>query len=173
MRRKEQGFGLISLAVAIAIAALIAAGAGMTSIQVIRGTERNEDHAKVVRQAHNVGRWFSRDALMAENITAGDDPETGDDEFITIYWKDWQSGDTFDIRYLWFDDVDSLKQLKRNQVMRDKDGAVVEDTTSLIAYSVYSANLSQQNNTWVLNVETRSGQKSSLREYKITKRLKQ
>lgn len=171
MRRKEQGFGLISLAVAIVIAAIIAAGAGMTTVQIIRGTERNEDHAQVIQQAHNLGRWFSRDALMSENITAGDDPETGDDEFITIYWRDWVSGDTFDTRYLWLDDVDSLKKVKRNQVRRDTEGAVIENTTSLIAFSIYSANLSQQDDTWVLNVEARSGQRSSVQEYKATKRL--
>ena len=172
MRRKERGFGLISLAVAIAIAAIIAAGAGMTSIQIIRGTERNEDHARVIGQAQNLGRWFYRDALTAENITAGDDPETGDDEeFVTMCWKDWENGDTFDIRYLWLDDVDSLKKLKRNLVKRDKDGDVLEDGISLIAYSVYSANLSQQDNTWTLSLETRSGTKQSVKEYKITKRL--
>jgi len=162
---------LISLAVTIAIAAIIAAGAGMTAVQVIRGTERNEDHAQVIQQAHNLGRWFSRDALMSEEITAGDDPETGDDEFITICWKDWESGDTFDTRYLWLDDVDSLKKVKRNQVKRDKDGAVTENATSFIAYGIYSANLSQQDNAWVLNVDASSGQKSSVQEYKVTKRL--
>ena len=171
MKRQENGFSLISLAVTIAIAALVSAGAGMTSVQIIRGTERNENHVKTIRQGHNLGRWFSRDALTAENITAGDDPETVDNEFITIYWKDWESGDTFDIRYIWLDDVDSLKQCKRNQIKRDKDGAIVGNTRSLIADSIYSANLSLQDNTWTLNVETRSGLKSSVQEYKITKRL--
>jgi len=171
MRRKEKGFSLISIAVTIAIAALIAAGAGMTSLQIIRGTARNENHAEVIRQAQNLGSWFSRDALMAESITAGDNPETGDDELLTIYWKDWESGDTFDIRYILLDYVDSLKQLKRNQVMRYKDGTVGDNTTSLMAFGVYSASLSQQDDTWILNIETHSGQKQSVTEYKITKRL--
>jgi len=171
MRRQEKGFGLISLAVTVAIAAMIAAGAGMTTIQVIRGTERNEHQARVTQQAHNLGRWFSRDALMAENITAGDDPETVDDEFITIYWREWISGDTYNIRYIWLDDVDSSKKVQRNQVKRDKDDAVTENITSLMAYSLSSANLSRQDNTWILNLETCSGQKSSIQEYRATKRL--
>ena len=171
MSRYEKGFSLISIVVAMAIAGMIAAGAGMTTLQVIRGTERNEDHAQVIQQAHNLGRWFSRDALMADSITAGDDPGTGDDELLTIYWKDWESGGTYDIRYIWLDDVDSLKKLRRNQVKRDKDGALAENSTSLIAYSLYSANLSQQGDTWTLNVEARSGDKSSTQEYRTTKRL--
>ena len=169
---KEKGFSVINLAVAIAIAAIVAAGAGMTSIHIIRSTERNENHAKVVQQAQNLGRWFSRDAIMADNITAGDNPETGDDEeFITLYWKDWESGETFDIRYLWFDDVDSLKRIKRNLVMRDKEGDIIENFTSLIGYGISSANISQQDTMWILSVETHSGQKSTVKEYKVTKRL--
>ena len=171
MRRKEKGFGLISLAVAIAIGSLIAAGAGMTCIQIIKGTERNNNQAEVTQQAHNLGRWFSRDAPMAEEITAGNDPETVDDELLTIYWKDWESGETYDISYIWLDDVDSLKKLKRNEVMRDKEGDVAENVTSLIAFSIYSANLSQQNDTWILNVETHSGNRSSVQEYRTTQRL--
>ncbi|MFC1942129.1 type II secretion system protein J [Chloroflexota bacterium] len=171
MMVKEKGFGLISLAVAIAISAMVAAGAGMTSVHIIKGTERNEAHAEVIRQAHNLGRWFSRDALTAANITAGDDLGTANEEFITIYWKDWESGETCDIRYIWLDYIDSLKQLKRNQVKRDKDGGVTDNTTTLMAYNISSANLSQQDNLWILNVETRSGQKTSVKEYKIMKRL--
>jgi len=171
MRRKERGYSLISTVVAIAIVSMVVAGAGVTSMQVITGTERNEDHSEVVQQGHNLGRWFSRDALMAESIDAGDDPGTGDDELLTIYWKDWESGDDFQIRYLWLDDADSLKLLKRNQVKRDKDDNVTENTTSLIAQSVYSADLSQQDNTWILNLETHSGKKISMQEYRITKRL--
>ena len=173
MRRKEEGFGLISLAVTIAIAAMVAAGAGMTTVQIIKGTERNEDHAQVIQQAQNLGRWFSRDALTAANITAGDDLGTGDDEFLTIYWKDWESGDAYDIRYIWLDDVDSLKKLKRNHVKRDKDGDIISSTTSLMADGIYSADLSLQASTWILNVEARSGQKSSIREYRVMKRISQ
>ena len=83
----------------------------------------------------------------------------------------WESGDIFNVRYIWLDDVDSLKKIKRNQVVRDKDSAVIENVTTLIAYSIYSANLSQQGVTWILNLETRSGQKSSLQEYRTTNRL--
>ena len=144
----------------------------MTSLQVIRGTERNEDHARVTQQAHNLGRWFTCDALASENITAGDDPETGDDEeLLTIYWKDWESGDTFDIRYISIEQDDSLKQIKRNQVMRDRVGVVTGNATSLMAYDVYSASLSPQDDTWTLSIETHSGEKQAVREYKVTKRL--
>ena len=171
MRQRESGYGIVGLAATIAVAALIEAGAGMVTLQIIKGTARNEAHADVVRQAQNLGRWFSRDALAAESITAGDNPETGDDELLTIHWKDWESADTYDIRYFLIEDADSLKQVKRNQVVCDKDGGVTGNTTSLMAINLYSANVSQQDETWTLSIETHSGQKQTAQEYKITKRL--
>ncbi len=171
MKRQEKGFALIDLAVSIAIAAIITAGAGMTTVQIIKGTERNENHATVIRQAHNLGRWFSRDALTAANVTAGDDPETADSELMTIFWKDWESADIYNISYIWLEGSDSLWQIKRREVMRDMDGAVVNNTTTLIANGIYSANLTQQDDTWILDIETRSGQDSSALEFKVAKRL--
>jgi type II secretory pathway component PulJ len=169
--RKEKGFTTAGVLVTIALASLIALGAGMTVAQIIKGTERNENHAEAVRQAQNLGRWFSRDALAAANITGGDDPETGDDELLSIWWKDWENGDNYDIRYIWLDDVGSLKQVKRNQVVRDRSGNIIQNTTTLIADSVYSANLSWQDDAWVFDIETHSGQRQTEREYKITQRL--
>ena len=37
MRSKETGFIMINLSVSVAIAAMVAAGAGMTALQIIRG----------------------------------------------------------------------------------------------------------------------------------------
>ncbi len=172
MRHKEEkGFVLINLIVVVAIAAMIAAGAGMTATQILRGTERNETHIEAVRHAQNLGRFFSRDVMMAEKVTAGDDLGTADEEFVTMYWKDWENGDTFNVRYLWLDDVDSSKRVKRNLLERDKDGTVTGNTTTLIAYRICSANVSQDNDTWILNVETDLGNRILQREYKITDRL--
>lgn len=171
MRKEENGFGLIDLAVSLTIMAIIAAGAGMTTMQIIQVTELNEDQATVTQNAHNLERWLYRDILMADNITAGDNPATEDDEFITILRKDWESGDTYDIRYNWLDYVGSLKKLERRQIVSDRDSIIVSDGTSLIAYGIYSANCSQQDNTWIINFETRSGLKSSVQEFKVTKRL--
>ena len=169
MIRQEKGSSLINLTVSLAIAVLIAAGAGITAVQILKGTERNENHARETQQTHNLGRWFSRDALMAENITAGDNPETPDDELLSMYWREWTSGDTYNVRYIWLDDFDSLKKVMRNQVTHDKEGTVTENKTSLIAHSISTANLSQQANTWVLNNEINQPN-HCMHEYRAAKR---
>ncbi|MBA7658637.1 hypothetical protein ES703_66596 [subsurface metagenome] len=85
--------------------------------------------------------------------------------------KDWETGDTYDIRYIWFDSADSLKKLKRKQIIRDKDGLTTGNITTLVADNIYTADLSWQDGAWRLSVEAHSGEKSLTREYEISQRL--
>jgi hypothetical protein len=111
--------------------------------------------------------------LTVNTIDIGDDPETAELEFITLFWKDWENGYTYDTCYLWFDSSDSLKKLERNQVIRDGEGAELSNTTVLIADNIYSASLTPQTDSWRLTVETHSGDKSVTREYEISQRLQE
>jgi len=69
MKPGERGFTLIELTVTVAIVALIAAGANMSVFQVLKGTERSNDHMAAVNQVQNAGYWVSRDTQMAKNVT--------------------------------------------------------------------------------------------------------
>ena len=173
MKRDEKGFTLIEALVATAIIALIALGAGMTTAQIIEGSQRSSDWTTAVRQAQNAGHWISEDVLIAQAITIVDDPETGDVEFITVNWKDWETGDTHDIRYVWLDSADSLKGLKRQQLTYDKEGVEIGNTTTLLADNILTAALSLQDGVWRLSVETRSRDRSVATEYEIAQRLGQ
>ena len=169
----EKGYSLIEVLIAVSVSALLALGAGMTTTQIFRSSRLNNEWNVALRQAQSAGQWVSQDALTVNTIDIGDDPETGDVEFISLFWKDWENGDTYDTRYLWFDSANSLKELKRRQVARDNNGAVISDTTVLVATNIYAATLTQQTNSWRLNVETRSGDRSVTREYEISKRLQE
>ena len=172
MKRNEKGFTLIELAVATAIVALIALGAGMTTVQIIQGSQHSSDWTTAVRQAQNVGYWVSQDVLIAQTANVSDDPETADIEFIIVYWKDWETGDMYDTRYVWLDSADSLKKVKRKQLTRDKDGVEISNKTTLVADNIHTANLSGQDGLWRLSVEAHSGKKSATREYEISQRVK-
>ena len=171
MKKGESGFTIIEVLVAIFISAIIATGAGMTTVQIIKGSQHSSNWTTVIRQAQNVGYWVSYDALMAQTITIGDDPGTGDDEFIIVAWKDWETGDTHDIRYVWLDSADSLQKLSRKQVTKDKDGVEIGSKTTLVADNIYTATFSWQDGTWTLSVETHAGDKRVSREYEINRRL--
>ena len=170
MKQSEKGFTAIEFIVGISIVALIALGAGAGTLQIIKSSQRSNDHTIAVRESQRVGYWVSEDALMSQKIEIGDDPGTGDVEFISVYWKDWQIGNTYEIRYIWLDSVDSLKKLKRKQLVRDKDGVEIEQKATLIADNIHTANLSEQSGGWRLSVEARSGGNTETREYEISQR---
>jgi len=172
MKRNQKGYLPIEMVIGLALIAIIAVGTGMTIKQILNNYHSSMDRTTVIRQAQNVGYWVCQDAMMSQTIEIGDDPETiGDTEFITMRWKDWESGETFEFRYLWIDSNDSLKILMRNKVVRDKNGVVTSNVLTLIADNINSAVLSEQTGGWKLNIETCSGDTSVAREYAIVRRL--
>ena len=170
MKQKEKGFTIIELSVLIAIVALITLAASMSVFQVIKITRLNIDWTTSVRQAQNVGDWISEDILSVQSANASDDPTTTDIELVFMSKKDWETGESFDIRYIWSDSVGSVKKLKRLQLTQDKNGVPTDSTTTLIAENIYSANLSSQSGIWLLNVEARSGDRATTREFEIDQR---
>lgn len=172
MNPNEKGSMLLEAIIGTALIALLSVGTGMTISQMINNCQSSFDWTTAIRQAQSVGYWVSQDALRAQTIEIGDDPETGDDvEFIIVHWKDWETGDTREIRYLWLDSVDSLKKLMRNQVIKDKNGVEIGNKTTLVADNINTASFSEQTGRWRLSVEACSGDKSVTREYEIYHRL--
>ena len=170
MRRGESGFTLIELTVVIAISAIIAASAGMTTIQMLKSSGDSQDLMTLTNHIRNAGYRISRDILTAQSVNASDDTGTGDIEFVVMNWKDWETGDTHDIRYIWLASTGSLQKLKRKQLTRDKNGAEISNKTTLVADNIYSANLTEEDTRWTLTLEAHSGDKRLTREYVINQR---
>ena len=173
MKRYEKGFTLIEVLVATAIMAMIGAGVTTTAGQIINGSQRNNDWATSVRHAQNIGYWVRQDALMAQSVNVTDDPETTDVEFIILDWKDWETGDTHNIRYILLDSADSLKKVQRKELTRDNNGVEIGNDTTFIADNINTANLSEQDGAWRLSVEAVSGMKNSAKTYRIGYRIEQ
>jgi hypothetical protein len=169
--KNEKGFMVINTIAAVVVSSIIAIGAGMTTAQLITNTKSNENHATVVRQAQNVGFSVSEDMVMARMVANTDNMSTPDVEFITIIWKDWETGYKRDIRYIWPDPADSLKKVNRKQTIYDENGLEISSKSTLLADNIYSANLTRQNDAWKLTIEARSGEISAVREYEINQRI--
>ncbi len=90
MKPGEKGFTLIELLIAVTITVLATGAAGAALFQVLRNTERNNDHMTVVRQVQNAGYWISRDAQMALSVTTEDLTPLG---FLTLSWTEDAAGD--------------------------------------------------------------------------------
>lgn len=114
MKRGEKGFTFIELALAIAIIGLVSAVASAAIFQILKNTERNNDHITAVRQVQNAGYWISRDTQMAQSVTT--DNLTPPD-FLVLSWTEWDAdGDPIyhSARYFFEDLTDSIGKLKRS-----------------------------------------------------------
>jgi len=87
MKLGEKGYTLIELIIAITIMTLATGAAGAAIFQIVRGTERNNDHMTVVRQVENAGYWIGRDAQMALSVTTTDNLTLP--VFLSLSWTDW------------------------------------------------------------------------------------
>jgi len=167
---RQAGFTIIGLLVTIAISALIAAGAGMTAVHTLKVTESSQAHTTSARQAQNFGSRISQDLLMAKTASTGDDPGTPEIEFITLQWKDVETGYIYDVSYIWLDSGDSTKKVVRNETIYDEEGIPTSNASTIVADHVFSASLSQQDDAFTLSIETRSGQQSETKQYEIIQR---
>ena len=173
MRRYEKGFTIIEVAVATAITVMFCAVVALTAVQIISSSQRNNDWATAVHYTQNIGYWVRQDALMAQSVNATDDPETTDVEFIILNWKNWETGDIHNIRYILLDSADSLKKVQRKELTLDNNGVEIGNDTTFIADNINTANLYQQDDAWRLSVEVVSGKKYSAKTYRIGYRVEQ
>jgi prepilin-type N-terminal cleavage/methylation domain-containing protein len=167
---RQAGFTLIGLLVTLAISALIAAGAGMTAVQTLKVTQASKEHTASARQAQNFGSLISQDLLMAETASTSDDPAAPEIEFITLQWKDVETGYVCEVSYIWLDSGDSTKKVVRHETIYDEEGIPTSNASTLIADHVFSASLSQQDEAFTLSVETKAGQQTETKQYDIIRR---
>jgi prepilin-type N-terminal cleavage/methylation domain-containing protein len=135
MKRNEKGFTLIELIVTISIVALIAGGATMSIFQVVKGSERSNNHETAVRQVQNAGYWISHDTQMAQYVDTDDNTGTPETEVLTLTWVGWewkdhhgnQYIDSYVVRYT----CDSNKLQRHQKITTEKydsSGHFVETT---------------------------------------------
>ncbi len=135
MKLGEKGYTLIELLIAITIMVTASGAAGGAIFQVIRNTQRNNDHMTVVSQVQNAGYWISRDAQMALSANATADLMPPD--FLLLSWPTWNDDGTLIIhsaRYFLEDLTDGTRTLKRNYL----SGAGANQTTLIAQYIYYN-----------------------------------
>ena len=150
MKRGERGFTLIELLVVMAIVALIAGAATMSIFQVINVTRSTNDHMTAIRQAQNAGYWISRDALMAEHMIVGADPETT--FFLKLTWTEWGFGGGsiyHSVTYSLQDLSGGIGKLERQHLIYDAVGEEIGNTTTFVAEYIYYNSDDLDNTTMV------------------------
>ena len=175
IKRDQRGFTLIELLVVMAIAALIAGAASMTTFQGINVTKRSNDRMTVIRQVQNAGYWISRDAQMAEQIIVDDDPETP--TFLTLTWTDWGYEELYEIYH---SAVYSFQDLSDGigKVQRTHWSSTGANEQTLVAEYIYynpddpdnTTKASYQSPVLTMQIAASFGEAEEIKEYKVYRR---
>jgi len=173
MKLGEKGFTYIELIVALAILALIGSATAAATFQVLRVTERNNDHMTVVRQVQNAGYWLSRDAQMAQSVSADNLTPPG---FLVLNWTEWDYVDEpiyHSVTYFFESLTDGVGKLKRSHW--SSAGA---NEQTLVAEYIYfnpddpddTTKASYQDSVLSVQLTSLFGKTSETREYRINRR---
>ena len=168
MRRKEFGFTIIELLIAISIMAVATVAAGAGIFQTFQNNARNNDKNTAITQLENAGYWISHDVLMSKSVN------TSGSNFLSVSWTEYESSDLYEVTYT-FENMDKgdYKNLLRTQSINSTD-----NTTRLVAKYVNSdpskTTCSFSDGTFNLTVTVTAGEggltQSETRTYEIIPR---
>jgi prepilin-type N-terminal cleavage/methylation domain-containing protein len=130
MKPREKGFVLTELLVATSIMALISFAACTVIFQVVQTTQRNSNHMTVL-QVQNAGYWISRDAGMAQSVTA--DNLTLPD-YLILSWMEQNSGDQYRVSYT----LENMPEGSFSKMLRNQSINRGGNTTTLVALHIDS-----------------------------------
>lgn len=119
VNKKQGGFTLIELMLAIALSGIITGAITATIFQLVDGSARTNNHMIAVRQAQEAGFFVSRDAQMIQEEPVIERNVDDELESITLTWTDW--GGTVNVVIYTFEGTGEVRELWRD----DGDGKVI------------------------------------------------
>lgn len=94
VNRRQGGFTLLEILVALAITGFIGAGLNTAIIQIMKVNALTNNYVIAVKQVENAAYWISRDVRMAQTVQPG-----GGSGFpLNLAWVEW-GGTTHQIDY--------------------------------------------------------------------------
>jgi prepilin-type N-terminal cleavage/methylation domain-containing protein len=160
MHKRQRGFTLVELLVAIAIAGVITGGITATVMQVLNINHRASNHMICVRQVQQAGKEVSKDTLQSQNVTCGE--ESGFP--LTLTWTDWGGAQNVVVY-----DVTEDNELQRSQTVDDEP---VSTTLPVVAKYIDPAGTScvWDGSVLTFTVTAAVGTESETRIYEIEPR---
>ena len=167
---KQDGFVMLELIIASAIAVMLATISGIIMNQMFSDNRNINDQLVAGYQIDRAGYWISRDTQMADFvITQG----LVDPVFLVLEWTDWginTDSISYTVTYSIMDTSDNIGTLTRH--FQNSDGA---DETVRIAGDIYynvqdldeSTSVNYTNGLLTLNLTTKVGLVQHQRTYTI------
>ena len=153
--------------------ALVSGAAVAAIFQILKNTERNNNHMTVVRQVQTAGRWISRDAQMALSVTTDNLTLP---VFLVLSWTEDAAGDYpiyHSANYTIEDISDGIGTLKRNHW----SSTGVNEQTLIAQYIYYNPSgtdnateASYESPLLTLRLTALFGESLETREYQIKRR---
>lgn len=178
LRGNQRGFTLIEMIVGVAISSFIMAGIVISLHQIMVYGENVREDMRSTQFVQNTGSWISRDLLMSQTILSGDNPDTEQNESITLYWtgashKDVQDNDCIDYYEVSYY-LDGL-ELRRKEYVTTKvynpNGSLVETIENqgiaLISDNITDFSVNSENITLVLSITALVGDAQTEQTYEI------
>jgi prepilin-type N-terminal cleavage/methylation domain-containing protein len=94
INRKQRGFTLIELVIALAITGAITGGITMSIFQTLDYNARSNARMIAVKQVENAIHYINRDVQMAQIVDTADPDPDGDGFPLTLRWVEWDAYNT-------------------------------------------------------------------------------
>lgn len=179
--KAQLGFALLETIANLAISALLISGVVTSIHQLLFQGGDTRDNMMSTQFVQNCGHWIKRDILMSQSIMPGDDPDTADNETMTLCWvgairEDGQSNhytDFYEVRYF----IEN-NELRRNEHITtkkyDSDGNLLDTTenqgTSLISENITDMVVNSVNGTITLSITALVGDIQTQKNYEVMPR---
>lgn len=163
IKKSEKGFSLIELIIVVGLSAMIALMAATFIFHALRTTQQNNEHLTRLANVENAGYWISRDASMADSVSANLTPPS----LLFLTWTDWgyETDNVYhSITYSIENISGGVGQLKRRH--QDSNGT---DQQTLIANYIdpTTTNVTYHTPTLTLRVAARSSGTSEVMVYEV------
>ena len=162
IRRREKGFTLIEVIVALAIISVIIVALSMTITTIVTNSQGTTERSVVLRQVQNAGYSISRDVQMAEDVTL--DGTSGFPLILDIP-VDTDENNNYSVNYL-FDGDKIMRQVYDSSHILIKERSVAEYID--VGETTFSA---LSFNTYELTIKASNGEAVAERSYQIKQRL--
>jgi len=108
-RKREWGFTLVELMVAITLSTFVVLGGGEMLRQLILASMNNGDETVAVIQLQNAAFWVTQDSLQAQALECFDPAADPEQKLLTLNWTDWE-GAPHSVTYLMGNMTDEMNR---------------------------------------------------------------